>query len=124
MPSVAHVEQRVNDRNGTPTSHVLSIDCADEKNHVAKPQPLQSRPGRGFVAELALWPAEDGPDASASSGSSKSHGDSGGQQKAHDSDDVGKGGSDTTMTRRRPVWEETDPDGDDIDDYHAMMRKI
>lgn len=125
MPSVAHVEQQRSNLNGSPTSPIFSMDSADDPDHIAGPKPLYMRATKGFVAELPPWPVDEGPDGSGSgsSGSSQSHEGGAGQVTAHGPAHAEKGDSDMIITRRRPVWEELDNE-DDIDDYHAMMRKM
>ena len=127
-PSVQHVERHNSSLDATPVSHVLTMDFADEKNKFQKPLPVQLKPSKGHVADLPLWPVEeDASEGSASSGSGNGNGsgkpndDDYGQMKL--SDRKSHEDADMKITRHRPDWEEQDQD-DDIDDYHAMMRRI
>ncbi|EXJ58562.1 hypothetical protein A1O7_05989 [Cladophialophora yegresii CBS 114405] len=123
-PSVQHVERQSTNLmvGGMPGSPVLPMDFADSKDPYPSAAPAQPMRGKGYVADLALWPAqEDIPEARASSnsgdhdprtdyGNPNSH--------RHVEQD-----SDMAITRHRPRWEKRDPE-DDLDDYHAIVKSI
>ncbi|KIX94462.1 uncharacterized protein Z520_09848 [Fonsecaea multimorphosa CBS 102226] len=125
-PSVEHIERQSGNLVETPTSAVLTMDFADEKNSFPKPVPVQQQQqSKGHVAELAPWPPdEDASEASASSGSSgqldsRDRRYTGSSVTGHANDHE----TDTISGRHGPAWEEQGLD-DGLDDYHAMMRKI
>ncbi|EXJ71778.1 uncharacterized protein A1O5_05588 [Cladophialophora psammophila CBS 110553] len=124
-PSVEHIERQSMNLEETPTSPVLSMDFADEKNSFPRPMPVQAKQSGGHVAELALWPVgEDASEATASSSAS-------GKLDAGECRNMSSGitgnvkhdDSGVVSHRHRPPWEEQGQD-DDLDDYHAIVRKI
>lgn len=121
-PSVEHLERQGTNMSADCglASPVLRMDFADEKNNFVKEKPVQMKQSKGQVGDLALWPVEEDASeatASSSSGSNGPHSSNGkGQDQSHAEQEM-------TITRHRPQWEGGDSD-DDIDDYHAMMRKI
>ncbi|OAP60845.1 MFS transporter, FHS family, L-fucose permease [Fonsecaea erecta] len=128
-PSVEHIERQSTNLEDVPNSPVLMMDFADEKNCFPKPMPVvQQKQSKGHVAELALWPVgEDVSEASASSSGASGQLDS--REPRHTgpavADQANNEEIDVISRRHRPVWGEQGEDrDDDIDDYHAIMRKI
>ncbi len=129
-PSVQHLERQggnlTTGSDGVPASSVLTVDFADEKNDFVKPKAVQLKEPKGHVANLAMWPVEeDASEATASSSSGSGSGSNAPRPHDQGSQSRRQGGEDEDMVinRHRPQWEEQDSDGD-IDDYHAIMRKI
>ncbi|KAI1616264.1 MFS transporter [Exophiala viscosa] len=113
-----HLEKPVrkgrSSRSGLP---VFVVDFADDKIREISPAPesptaapVDSRPAKGYVAALALWPQGEG-EAGSHAGTSNF-------------DNAARDDADIAIGQRRPVWEGGGEADEDPDDYHAIVRKI
>ncbi|OCT51542.1 putative MFS transporter [Cladophialophora carrionii] len=123
-PSVQHVERQSTNLmvDGGAASPVLAMDFADVRNPHPSAPSVQPKPAKGYVADLALWPAQRDPSkahASSNSGHRDPHADDRNPNRHSQMDED----LDMTITRHRPRWENRDPQ-DDLDDYHAVMKSI
>jgi fucose permease len=133
-PSVQHVERRSMASADGSLSPVMTMDFGGGEGVDPIKQPTQIRPSRGHVANLALWPVDEGAsdDSEDIGSSSTGQGSSGGSsaamrqgvgslEKAHNAG--GREEENMAVTKHRPAWDQKG-DEDDLDDYHAIMRKI
>ncbi|KIW85823.1 hypothetical protein Z517_01215 [Fonsecaea pedrosoi CBS 271.37] len=118
--SEARLERQSTQPEDAPDSPVLTMDFAEKKSHVSKPMPAQRKPSKGHVAELALWPVPEGEsEANRGQPDAGPRRDTGSAITGHTNNDE----IDVMSRRHRPVWDDYGQD-DDLDDYHAIVRKI
>ncbi|KAJ9621837.1 hypothetical protein H2204_011753 [Knufia peltigerae] len=111
-PEIDHVERKCSgESRQSPASPIFTLDFGDEKNQMKHIQPPQSRPTKGYVGELTLWPGDD--DSGVSSDTDRRPHQEAATVNAHDPSVACEGEASGKGKNRNS-----------LDDYHAIMREL